>query len=1407
MDLLRIHTSILYKMAEDLSGGPEGWAINRLIFRDWWHWKDHELQAALGNIALTGQNESGKSSLLALAATLLDGDTTPRRLDPSLSPDRYLHYFLLGKGHDHTDNPEVFSYRARVGYVVLEFRLGRDGRYLTIGMGVDASQAVQGRMREWWGFIISGRRFGYDFDVRDKDGICLGLQDFRQISALEPVVDGEGDVPPNATVVTTKRNIYRQQVNNRLFKMDDDDYRALIESLVSARRPKIVQATQEGPEKVCELLRDSLPPLSGDQMDNLSAVINNLEIHQRNLKDLEDQAEMVEKIDHLHYALVEALVQQAAQEYSSQIGYYGNVMGRLHKAEKQRNEAGAAIAEQEGNIRDMEISISLARAELAAQRVDVKELPEKINQAKIREKNAYENYRFIGDNLDRVNKDIEGAKNDRSRIQRDFEEARHRIVLRLDGYAGAAHLLGWAEAAEMLRRSCDDTRSLDSAGPINQVLAAAPDSAHLIGKSQEMVDQCSVVLDGLKVKKEKEQAFWQQEQELEKLRQEWQKAVDNAARAEGSLAGEKESLLEALEKWQDGHPELELPDHRVAAVRGAVLDLQEVPEYGHHELVQPLRKHAGDRRAELQSGQLGALTRAEAIGRDIEGLDGEINGLTEKGLQPQRSAIRNIARTEASDVRSMYEWVRFRPAVDSKVATLVEAALLEAGVLDLAVPEGNIPDTDAWLWASRPASGPSLAMVMEPEEGAPRLVEAALAAIGWGVEQGGDHWVTPDGRWRHGLAEGQVAPWLQEAPGLVGAERRQRTLAERINRLQEAKQEAEARKMKALAEAGLFQAALESVDQALIQLDQLRWQALFSGIHVLEDARAVVERAKQALETARPLADEARKAFEAATSQYQEMLRKAPFTTGRNEKGLDQLIDDLKEFSQNIHMVSGAYEGLEGLMKDCRLRSDRIDELDQSYREWKIRQSATKLEYEAAQAEVAALDLRINNPDVSAALAARQRLEAEIERIDKDISNAKDNRDKQKIVQGVADRLMEGLVPDVQKAWQLRDEKRTLLMNRLTLHPDFAGEASRLADEAEHKPGSLGSLPSLLEGIADLQEEIEERRAGLMDWFRKVADDLVDYRPTPSKTFDCIAFFDETRQELTPRELYHRLVTRQERTRGLIDEGERNLYEEIICNDLLDDLIDLMNEAQDFRVKMNRKLEGLKSSSGAYFSFKLDLRDESAPGVRVGRALAELDLGVTWLTGDQRRHLAKLIRDEVERARQESQAQNKTVGYLEAIQSTLDYRQWYRFRLFSHEPGHKPEPIKNKGFGTRSMFGRSWALAVPIIAGVAARYDAARDPDVPRIVFLDEVFAGFDPKNQATYLRYLKALNLNWMITSPEDMPYSDLLPAVMSYQMYLSGTTHTAYPSLWDGQKVTDPSELTGQMLELGVAGKKEKV
>jgi len=137
-----------------------------------------------------------------------------------------------------------------------------------------------------------------------------------------------------------------------------------------------------------------------------------------------------------------------------------------------------------------------------------------------------------------------------------------------------------------------------------------------------------------------------------------------------------------------------------------------------------------------------------------------------------------------------------------------------------------------------------------------------------------------------------------------------------------------------------------------------------------------------------------------------------------------------------------------------------------------------------------------------------------------------------------------------------------------------------------------------------------------------------------------------------------------------------------------------------------------KTAPRLAFLFRLELRADDLPGVRLGKTLRDPDHGTGWMSAEQRQHLAAVIRSEVQRAVQEARAQNRTIGYLEAIKETLDYRRCYEFQLF-RRTGQKRERLRNRGFGTLSGFGRFWALAVPVIAAAAARYDAARNPDVP----------------------------------------------------------------------------------------------
>jgi energy-coupling factor transporter ATP-binding protein EcfA2 len=1384
IDLLGIHTGLLYRLAAELPGGPRGWAVNRLIFRDWWHWRDHELQAALGNIALTGQNEGGKSSLLALAATLLDGDTSPRRLDPSQTADRYIHYFLLGKEQDDPDDPEVFAYKARVGYLALEFRHGTTGRHLTIGMGINASRGVPGKIRNWWGFILPGARLGVDFDVRGRDGNCVPYGEFRQLPALGLVVDGETDAPDGAAVLTTERKVYRRQVNEHLFQMTDDDYRALIEVLLSARRPKIAQATQEGPEKVCRLLRDSLPPLPTEPMDNLSQVIYNLESHQRDLKDLEEHVRWVGGIDRRHLALVEALVQQAAREYGGRLEHVRHLAGQIARHARDRDRARRTIEDLDRKIAELTAVRTRAQGRLAAQKVDAEDLPRRLAQARNRAAATGRQHRTIGENLGRLQREMDALARELERIRQDFAAERDRLVLRLAGLARTAGDCRILMAAGTLETVGQAARALAPDGPPGQFKAARPDAAALSGAGEEEIRRYRKLRESLATVREKERLIAQGENTLKELRVRHQEAVENIARAEDALTALKEQLAGQLGDWWERHPELSCPDHHLAQVRGAVLDLAAVPESGARELLGPLRADAAARSRELQSAVQAAMIRAATTGEKVAALEREAKRLAQEGLRPPGAAGR---RTRVgAGTRLFHEWIDFRPETGPEVSALVEAALLEAGILDLAVPPGGSPAAGAWLWAGRPVSGPSLAILLTLEDGAPPVVAAALSALGWG-EGNGDHWVAADGHWRHGLAEGRVE--MDQAPGLVGAARRQRALEERLAALRAQREELAGERAREEATAREYQAAQAALEGALAEVEGLKWQPLFRAIRDLDRAREDERRAAQAVENAKAPARDARQALEATRTAYADLVAACPETEGLDDAGLESLIDRLKDLARDLRSLAGAYDSLERMGGEHARKTAELAGKEKVHEGWRGDGEAARREWETAQAEMAALEERINQPDVVAAMNASLRLAAEVDQLGHEIKRAEEEKRKQEIDLGKTEVILAEREPEAEKARRRRDEARDLVLARLALHPSMAPLGERLSTEAEPTRAFLQALPRPVADEALLAHGIEERRAELMDWVREAGDDLQEYGLSPSKTYDRVDFRDEGHGILAPVELHARLAANVTMTRGLIDEEERNLYEEIICNDLVDGLIDLMAAARDFTGRMNRKLYGLRASSGAYFAFKLELVADSLPGVRIGQSLLAEDKA-GYLSGERRQNLAVLIRNEVERARQEAKAQNRTIDYLEAIQETLDYRRWYEFQVFRKD-GRKSERLRNRGFGALSGFARSWTLAVPVIAGVAARYDAARNPDVPRLVFLDEIFAGFDTGNQATYLRFLHELNLNWIIADPDDLPYSDDLPAVMSYQMSLSRQTHTAYPTLWDGAKVTDPAEI----------------
>src|SRR5437763_133720 len=126
-----------------------------------------------GRLLLRGNNGTGKSRVLALQLPfLLEGDTSPHRVEPDADPAKRIEWNLL-----------MGKYAERTGYTWIEFgRHSSDGtnHYLCLGCGMTAIEGRSGVQR--W-FFVTDQRIGIDLKLEN---------DFKQVLSRERLQDAIG---------------------------------------------------------------------------------------------------------------------------------------------------------------------------------------------------------------------------------------------------------------------------------------------------------------------------------------------------------------------------------------------------------------------------------------------------------------------------------------------------------------------------------------------------------------------------------------------------------------------------------------------------------------------------------------------------------------------------------------------------------------------------------------------------------------------------------------------------------------------------------------------------------------------------------------------------------------------------------------------------------------------------------------------------------------------------------------------------------------------------------------------------------------------------------------------------------------------------------------------------------------
>src|SRR5690625_4147374 len=261
--------------------------MNRAGLLNFWYYDDEIFNFADGKLLLRGNNGSGKSvTMQSILPILLDGRKSPDRLDPFGSRARKMEDYLLGE-------KEIVDRDERTGYLFLEYKREDTDQYITTGIGL---QARRHKNLHFWGFVITdNRRIGKDFYLYETEQQA-GEKERIPLSRIQL----ENRIGTGGHVVRTQGD-YMKLVNKYIFGFESlEAYEDLIKLLIQLRSPKLSKDFR--PTVIYDILEAALPPLTDEDLRHLSDTIEHMDQTKQQIEQLEREHEALDKVISRYHA-------------------------------------------------------------------------------------------------------------------------------------------------------------------------------------------------------------------------------------------------------------------------------------------------------------------------------------------------------------------------------------------------------------------------------------------------------------------------------------------------------------------------------------------------------------------------------------------------------------------------------------------------------------------------------------------------------------------------------------------------------------------------------------------------------------------------------------------------------------------------------------------------------------------------------------------------------------------------------------------------------------------------------------------------------------------------------------------------------------------------------------------------
>ncbi len=1351
------------------------WQLSRVGLVNFWYYDEEEFSFRDGRMLLRGANGSGKSvTMQSFIPLLLDGNMRPERLDPFGSNARKMENYLLEEGDEREE---------RIGYLYMELKRQESDEYLTLGIGLRARKSK--KMDSWYFCITDGRRIGIDIYLYKE-------QPEKIVYTKRELANRIGD---GGMVIESQRE-YADMVNRLLFGFETrEEYKELLDLLIQLRTPKLSKDFK--PTVINEILSGSLQTLSEDDLRPMSEAIENMDSIKTNLDALQEGISAAEQIKKVYDQYNEIVLYDKAALYKGACAKYRNLQKQAdelrqdisaHQNEEEREQQHFEALEREENVLQEERN-SLAGSDAAKLKENEEKL--KLQQGE-------------NDKRNRQKTQQEEEKKDRLRemeiLIRESEE-------RCEGY--------WRETEKLLVTMEEEMEGIpyDDASFLKKELMAVKGTPYQFSSHKKMWNDYRRIVDQGKEKLKEERdcrkRYSKAVEELDRYRSDVDRAERNLRQHESVLHEAKQELIEKIYSWNSANQELKLTDnstlpdmHRRVDGYRAGMDYWEIrnlwkPSYEARQ--NEISKLSADKEWDIKLAAEELQAKEKELQKWREQTDPELE------CDDAAAASRKALDEKGIPYLPFYKIVDFDNSLSEEAKGVLEEALLRMGVLDALIVSAEYRDrvlklgegfSDKYLFTDAAAVRESLTAALHIDEEKNDIllyqkVTGILSAIGRNADKNGT-WIDAQGNYKLGVLEGTVTK--QYKPKFIGTLARKRyrqAMIEKLKKLYDLQSE-----------------ALQELHHERDELQECRNQlerewAEFPKEDKLKQAAREYERQEEKLtrlqeivQMQREAAEKERKQLDIISMQVQEICRKCDLNA--NLSVFEDAQERLQSYGDMLNDLQINYAKYVGETEQISIQKNHMEEVecdldDIRYELGQIEQSrrmiaeslASVLEqlkltdYSAVKERLDHCVLRLQQipAERDACVGKRARLQAELKQITENLEQSEEEKRGMLIYR---DWLREAF-----------EEEYQLGYVDCGISGDKASEDSEIiADKIYGMLSGKFSTQKQSDLFGRLQEVYHRCRSALLEYqitlktlFAARDEDESGFRDVSMKRIDIAGKYRG--MTVTFIQLINQMKADAQVQKNLLSEKDRELFEDILSNTISKKIRAKILDSKRWVEKMNALMESMKTSSGLTLSLRWkNKRAEKEEQLDTKDLVDLLQKDADIMRPEETAQLSRHFRSKIEEARRVTGETSDIQSFHAVMRDILDYRQWFEFQLECQKIGEKKKELTNRVFFTFSGGEKAMAMYVPLFSAVVAKYAGAR-ADAPKLISLDEAFAGVDETNIRDMFRLMVEFDFNFMINSQILWGDYDTVPGLAIYQLIRPENAKyvTVIRYIWNGE------------------------